>query len=210
MREGETIENSDHTFISPIEIEKYKGEMVAYTERVGYCSFATAAQLMENDIYIINPSGFIELTKKVKEMNLDVELISITINTPYTTCRDRAKKRGDYDSWYANYKSEDKEFKDFEKSGLSHYYVLNNGTVDEAVEKLSKIISKVEKRWIKIFYSTTRTKGLAKSLSEIEDTFLTVTVGNREYIIKEIRTKKTHANADDSSVYKTLYCEEEI
>ena len=39
-----------------------------------------------------------------------------------------------------------KEFKDFEKSGLSHYYVLNNGTVDEAVEKLSKIISKVEKR----------------------------------------------------------------
>lgn len=146
MREGETIKNSDHTFISASEVEKYKDDMVAYTDRVGYCSFATANQLMENDIYIINPSGYIELANKVKEMNLDIELINITINTPYTVCKDRAKERGDYDSWYANYKSEDKEFKDFEKSGLAQYYVLNNGTIDEAVEKLSKIISKVGKR----------------------------------------------------------------
>ena len=43
----------------------------------------------------------------------------------------------------------------------------------------------------------------------MEDTFVTVTIGDREYLIKDIRTKRTHANRDDSSVYKTIYCEED-
>ena len=44
MRPGETVDNSDHIFISPDDVEKYKPNMVAYTDRVGYCSFATKEQ----------------------------------------------------------------------------------------------------------------------------------------------------------------------
>lgn len=39
MRPGETVDNSDHIFISPNDVEKYKPNMVAYTDRVGYCTF---------------------------------------------------------------------------------------------------------------------------------------------------------------------------
>ena len=42
------------------------------------------------------------------------------------------------------------------------------------------------------------------------DGFVTVQVGNREYCITGTRTKRTHANADDSSVYTVLVCGEEV
>ena len=40
-RKGETKEKSDHTFISSDEVEQYRNDMVSYTDRVNYCSFAT-------------------------------------------------------------------------------------------------------------------------------------------------------------------------
>lgn len=59
-RKGETAKNSDHTFILPEDVDSYRDDMVAYTERVGYCSFATKQQIMDSDFYIINPSGYFE------------------------------------------------------------------------------------------------------------------------------------------------------
>lgn len=40
------------------EVEKYRNDMIAYTERVNYCSFATKQQILDNDFYIINPTGY--------------------------------------------------------------------------------------------------------------------------------------------------------
>ena len=40
------------------------------------------------------------------------------------------------------------------------------------------------------------------------DDFVTVTIGDREYSIVGIATVATHANIDDSTVHKTLMCEE--
>ena len=60
-RKNEIGDNCDHTFISSDEVDKYKNDMVAYTERVGYCSFATLHQLMNSNLYIINPSGYSDL-----------------------------------------------------------------------------------------------------------------------------------------------------
>ena len=77
-RENETDENCDHIFISSNEVEKYRNDMIAYTDRVGYCSFATKQQLLDNDFYIINPTGYYELKLKTKDM--DVELVTIMVN----------------------------------------------------------------------------------------------------------------------------------
>lgn len=139
-RENETDENCDHTFISPDEVEKYRDDMIAYTERVGYCSFATKQQLFDNDFYIINPTGYYELKLKTKDM--DVELVTIMVNVPYNDLRQRAKKRGDYDAWQANYIKESEEFSNFEKSNLIDYFVLNDRSLEESVAKMIRVINK--------------------------------------------------------------------
>lgn len=139
-RENETDENCDHTFISPDEVEKYRDDMIAYTERVGYCSFATKQQLLDNDFYIINPTGYYELKLKTKDM--DVELVTIMVNVPYNDLRQRAKKRGDYDTWQANYIKESEEFSNFEKSHLVDYFILNDRSIEESVVKMVRIINK--------------------------------------------------------------------
>lgn len=64
--------------------------MIAYTDRVGYCNFATKQQLLDNDFYIINPTGYYELKLKTKDM--DIELVPIMVNVPYNNIRtSRAK-----------------------------------------------------------------------------------------------------------------------
>lgn len=139
-RENETDENCDHTFISSNEVEKYRNDMIAYTERVGYCSFATKQQLLDNNFYIINPTGYYELKLKTKDM--DVELVTIMVNVPYNDLRQRAKKRGDYDAWQANYIKESEEFSSFEKSHLVDYFILNDRSIEESVAKMVRIINK--------------------------------------------------------------------
>lgn len=141
MRQGETSKNSDHIFISKEDVDKYRNDMAAYTERVGYCSFATKNQLYENDFYIINPNGYLELLEVTKDIK-DIKLISIMVNVPYSENAKRAKKRGDYKSWLENYVAEDDEFHDFQKSGLIHYYLLNDGNIKDSVKKMINIIEK--------------------------------------------------------------------
>lgn len=139
-RENETDENCDHIFISSNEVEKYRNDMIAYTDRVGYCSFATKQQLLDNDFYIINPTGYYELKLKTKDM--DIELVTIMVNVPYNDLRQRAKKRGDYDAWQANYIKESEEFSSFEKSNLIDYFVLNDRSIEESVSKMVRVINK--------------------------------------------------------------------
>lgn len=139
-RENETDENCDHTFISPDEVEKYRNDMIAYTERVGYCSFATKQQLLDNDFYIINPTGYYELKLKTKDMNIN--LVTIMVTVPFSDLRERTKKRGDYDAWQANYIKESEEFSNFEKSHLVDYFILNDRSIEESVAKMVRIINK--------------------------------------------------------------------
>lgn len=115
--------------------------MVAYAERCGYCSFTTRKQLLESDFYVINPSGFYELKLKTKDMGINLVLIYITV--PYRTAIERAKKRGDYESWKENYDKENEEFSSFEKSNIIDYRILNNCDIDMSVDKLVRIIKKV-------------------------------------------------------------------
>lgn len=140
LREGETKENSDHTLISPDEVEKYRNDMIAYTDRVGYCNFATKQQLLDNDFYIINPTGYYELKLKIKGMNID--LVTIMVTVPFSDLRERAKKRGDFNAWQANYMQESEEFSTFEKSHLIDYFVLNDRSLEESAAKMVRIINK--------------------------------------------------------------------
>ena len=141
-RKNETDYNSDHTFINALDVDKFRPDMVAYTDRVGYCSFATKEQLLESDFYIINPFGFLQLKEILNKLDIDIQLVSIFITTPYRTLIERAKKRGDFESWKENYIKESDEFSQFERSNLIDYRVLNDGSIDDSVNKLIRIINK--------------------------------------------------------------------
>ena len=45
---------------------------------------------------------------------------------------------------------------------------------------------------------------LANELLKKEDNFITITIGDREYIIEDIKLVKTHANIDDSVMHITI------
>lgn len=139
MRESESIENSDHIFISPDEVGKYRNDMVAYTERVNYCNFATKQQIMNADLYIINPSGYKELLKSTEKM--DVELIPILINTSLINVIDRVRKSRDPETWMRNSLNENDEFAIFEHSNDAKYVIENNKDIYYAYEILELIIN---------------------------------------------------------------------
>ena len=138
MRVNETAENSDHIFISPEEVEKYRDDMVAYTERVNYCSFATKQQIMESDFYIINPSGYYELCEKTKDM--DIDLIPIDIVTSFVEIMKRILPRGECEVWMSNCIKEDKEFRDYERKYFPRYFIGNEGSIENVSSEFKKII----------------------------------------------------------------------
>lgn len=54
----------------------------------------------------------------------------------------------------------------------------------------------------------TTTRQLMRELQNMGDNFITVVVGDREYIIDHIKSVRTHANMDDSCTHKALMCNE--
>ena len=50
--------------------------------------------------------------------------------------------------------------------------------------------------------------GLAKELLNKEDSYITITIGEKEYVISDVKRVKTHANADDTTIYLTLVGDE--
>ena len=60
---------------------------------------------------------------------------------------------------------------------------------------------------IQIYKGYTTCRELSKELSK-NDNFVTVQVGDREYYIRAVKQKRTHANLDDSVMHTVLVCEE--
>lgn len=140
-RQNEIGDNCDHTFISANDVDKYRDDMVAYTERAGYCSFATKEQLMSSDIYIINPSGFSDLIESTKDI-LDLRLVDIWIDCDSDQLITRSKSRSNSDNWKENYNKEEAEFTrsypniDYNES----WHVDNNRYISEAINYMKQII----------------------------------------------------------------------
>ena len=140
MRKGET-EYTDHIFISNVEVDNYRDDIIAYTKIGEYEYFATKQQLLESDIYVIDPAGLYELILKSKDMDIDV--IPIYITVPYLHRNQFVKKRKDDKEVYQKrVDAEDRQFTDFEKSNMIAYRVLNDSSLDDVANKITRIIHK--------------------------------------------------------------------
>lgn len=142
-RNDET-EESDHIFIHPEEVENYRNRMIAYTDKVDqYVRFATIDQLLSSDLYIIDPNG-IEYLKNLDMPELrDIKFIEIYVRTPYLLLKERANRRGDdIDIFRHRYLFESQQFDSYEKEQKFQYHILNNGSLEEGIQKLVHIIQK--------------------------------------------------------------------
>lgn len=139
-RPNEIGEDVDHIFITPDEVEQYKDDMVAYFKREDAELFATKTQVKECDFYIINPDG----VKQLKAHNIpDVRFVEIYIRVPKVLQQQRAIQRGDeHEVFFNRYNEENEQFLEYEKSYEFDYHILNNTSIDEAVEKLCNIVKK--------------------------------------------------------------------
>lgn len=142
-RQKRNEEDNDHTFISPYDFDKFKDDIVAYVDRIGYCSFATRQQVMDCDFYIINPNAYFDLIKVMTDD--DVKFIPVFISS--ATLDAQIQKRGDdIDSWLANYEKEEAEFELLLTKCKSLHIIYNKyNDLEYAVNCLIKLINLKEK-----------------------------------------------------------------
>lgn len=141
MRGNEDFNNCDHIFIDSSDVSKYKNRMVAYTVINNIEYFSTIDQLLESDVYIIDPVGIDYLhTSKLPELN-NIDFIEIYIRVPKSMNRRLAVQRGDnIENFTMRYKDESEQFDYYEKHQQFKYHVLNNSTFEEVANKLESII----------------------------------------------------------------------
>ena len=141
MRDGETVENSDHIHIKDADVERFKDDIAAYTEINGYKYFGTKEQMKTNDFYVIDPAGY--NTLKGNEQNFNIELITIYITVPFIVRQGRASGRGDSkEAIKAREDGENEQFSVFEKGQIADYYILNDGDTSIAIERMKQVVRK--------------------------------------------------------------------
>lgn len=102
-------------------------------------SLADGCNMVSDRIYDWNKKEWIPTGESQPVLFISTELM---VNVPFSELRKRAKKRGDFSTWEANYKKESEEFSTFEKSNLIDYFVLNDGDVEESIKKMENIIKR--------------------------------------------------------------------
>lgn len=133
-----------HIFVSDEEFDNLT-DMVAYTEfgfpPHRYC--ATAEQVENHDLYIIDPKG-IEYFKEHYKGNKNIKVIYINVSV--STAIDRMRKRGDFQQALSRASNDIAAFYDYIHGIKTADYTLDNNdiTLEEATEKIYKYITEGE------------------------------------------------------------------
>ncbi len=132
-------EGNTHIFIKPDEVEQYKNQMIAYTKIGEYEYFSTKDQLLNSDIYIIDPKGYKYLKNKIQ----NIKIIPIFINVKEQERYNRALKRINFNEKERQkiedrFISEYKQFQEFRKN--EEFYSVMNYDLNKAVKIVKYII----------------------------------------------------------------------
>ena len=138
-------EDDTHIFVNEETYQQMKDDnnIAAYTYINGNHYWSTINQLYESDFYVIDPRG----VESLKALNLPkLHLITVYVNVPEDTRKERARLRGDDMNVYRNRcLSEREQFRDMKKNMNVDYVVPN---VDFAKSySVLKWIATVEGVW---------------------------------------------------------------
>lgn len=145
-RDGEITGSEDHYFVSEEEFDKISSEkdFAAYTKINGYRYATTVKELLNSDIYVIDPDGVRYLKEHCGD---EVKFIEIYFSSPFELAKDRFIKRGGSEQeFYSRYNSEDEQFTKYEEAeGYDHLF-MNDMSFSKASEALCDLLkSEMEK-----------------------------------------------------------------
>lgn len=141
-------ENS-HIFITPEEADQFT-DKVAQTVINGYEYFATAEQVNESDIYIIDPNGIDVLVKNMPETEFQVVYVQANddLNRKANAVKRAEDKIAEEQVFDQRNAAEDEQFSDFEDkiynrmddevcfpSNINHVLIYTNDYTEESVSK---------------------------------------------------------------------------
>ena len=138
--DGET----GHTFISNQEFDELT-DMVAYTEFAGNRYCATAEQVENNDLYVIDPNGVDYFIKSYKgKKTPKIIFIDSDLTTRYDRMVKRAEDKGDafltaVDKALNRIKNDVVEFYDYTHNNAHFDFKVNNNKNDN----LSQVVDKI-------------------------------------------------------------------
>lgn len=135
MRLGEQ-EGREHYFISEEQFYDIRDfgtdEVVAYTQIGDYHYFATRNELINSDIYIIDPIGLDSLKDYIKRSHLDISLCAVYITSSYDIAKERAILRGDdLEVFEKRSEAERIMFEQFDCLEHYDYKYTNDGSLDD-------------------------------------------------------------------------------
>lgn len=117
-RKGENIK-SDHIFIAPSDVRKYKDDIAAYTKIGEYEYFTTWDMLKDCGLYVIDPVGVRDLREAMATHNkhIDTQILYVLVNK--NVRMSRIAERGDMPQNVKNrMEAEERQFAKFEESVL--------------------------------------------------------------------------------------------
>lgn len=125
-RPPRTPDEDTHTFISPEKVKDYKDKMVAYTKIGDYEYFATDEQVLESDMYIVDPNGIEELTKNMPDTEFQIVYVRANddINRRINAVKRAENKIKEEEIFDKRNAAEDEQFTEFEDK-------INNRMDDE-------------------------------------------------------------------------------
>ncbi|NLZ48988.1 MAG: AAA family ATPase [Clostridiales bacterium] len=142
-----------HLFISREDVEKYKDEMIAYTFFDNHHYFATRSQYRGKGItfYTIDPVGVIALEREITDANLIFIYIEVDESIRKERILNRHIKGNKNMDATALRKAQEeverriKHDREFFSTIKCHYVIDNNGSVEETVKEIEKLIETIEK-----------------------------------------------------------------
>ena len=145
-------DESGHTFVSDEEFDKLT-DRVGYTEFAGNRYCATAEQVENNDLYIIDPKGIDFFMKSYKGSKTPkIIFISSNLTTRYERMVERAETKGEshqeaIESSLTRIANDASEFYDYiQEQAWIDYVCKNNGNdkLEDVVDKIFDYISSCE------------------------------------------------------------------
>jgi guanylate kinase len=133
-------EGNTHIFIKPEQVSNYKDDMIAYTKIGEFEYFSTKQQLLESDIYTIDPQG----VKYLKSKCTDLKLVTIFINVSEKERFDRALniRKDKKEEVEKRFKAEKEQFDEFKFNAGFDYSVCNYDLIK--TYKILKYIMEIE------------------------------------------------------------------
>lgn len=197
-RKGE-IDGVDYNFISEEEFKelintRYFAEWKKYDTVDGTWYYGSPLdEISRSDnksIVILTPDGYRDIKDELDEH------ISIYIYANNKTIRNRLSKRGDKkEEADRRILHDNKDFKGAEELADRIFYNNDGKNIDDLVDEIFEYL-KTRGRINKLI----RTSGmLMRELGMYPDDFITVRLGEEEYVIDSIGHTKTHGNIDDTS-----------